>query len=60
MQKAHWNLLQNKLNLKTYLSDFDGYSVDQLEQAPPNWTKTVKNTMDTAIPKTIYKYIFMN
>ncbi len=55
---ADWELFQNKLNTQINLTNLDGNTIKQLEEASVHWLKTVKNAMDVAIPKSSYQFIY--
>ena len=56
--KADWDLFQYKLDSQINVTNFEGNTAEQLETATLKWTKTVKNAMDAAIPKSSYQYTY--
>ncbi len=41
------------------ITNLEGNTAQQLEDATLNWLKTLKNAMDTWIPKSTYQYIYI-
>ena len=58
LHRADWELFQNKLDQKVNITELDGNTLEQLEDATKSWTNAVKNAMDIAIPKSNYQYIY--
>ncbi len=56
--KADWELFKHKLDSQISVTNLDNNSVEQLENATKNWIKVVKNAMDTAIPKSTFKFTY--
>ncbi len=50
-------MLQQKLDSQINLINFEGKNLEQIETELTNWTNIVKNSMNTAIPKTNYQFI---
>lgn len=58
MGKANWNLFKATLDSNIKLKTLNNYSKEQIELETTKWLNTVKQAMDTAIPKTTYKPIY--
>jgi len=56
--KADWDLFQYKLDSQINVMNFEGNTVEQLENATLRWIKNIKNAMDVAIPKSSYQYTY--
>ncbi len=58
INKADWDLFQHKLDAHINVTNFEGSNFEQIENATTEWTNTVKNAMETSIPKSTHKYIY--
>ncbi len=58
MGKANWNIFKATLDSNIKLKPLNNYSKEQIGLETTKWLNTVKQAMDTAIPKTTYKPIY--
>ncbi len=58
MNKANWNLFKQTLDANMTIKDLNNCTKQQLEQEANTWLDTVKNAMNTAIPKSIFKPVY--
>lgn len=56
--KAEWDLFQYKLDSQIKVTSLEGHNINQIDTALLTRTKLVKNTMDIAIPKANYQFIY--
>ena len=54
--QADWDLFQLELDSQINVTNLEGNTTEQLENATSRWIKDVKNATDVAIPKSSYDY----